>query len=41
MINDDQQQLYDNTTMVVEWISSSLPDQIAIRAIASILVGHS
>lgn len=40
MANEDQQQLYDNATLVMEWTSSPLPTQIAIRVITGILVSE-
>lgn len=40
MANDDQQQLYDNATLVGEWISCPLPAQIAVRVITGILVSN-
>jgi hypothetical protein len=40
MTTNDQQQLYDNTTLVVEWISSSLPNHVAICVITGILVSN-
>jgi hypothetical protein len=40
MTTNDQQQLYDNTTLVMEWISSSLPNHVAIRVITGILVSN-
>lgn len=40
MANNDQQKLYDNATLVVEWISSPLPAHIVVRAITGILVSN-
>jgi hypothetical protein len=40
MANDDQQQLYDNATLVMEWISGPLPTHITIRVFTGILVSN-